>query len=205
LVWDAISNTPLFGERKDFRSAADLCPLLERVKAMDVPLIGATTDKETGLVRAIAKVFPSVPHHFCHTHFFKNCAKPLASDLKALGESIERRAEAVRKIAKRLHEAQRQSKPTEPGASEKPRESAPAARPPRSEPTGLATPAAEPQVSPPPRNTPTEADAALELCAIVRQNAHASGKAPLKPPELERHQRLEHVREAIDKEREKRG
>ncbi len=76
LVWDAISGEPLFGERKPYRSRDDLVPLLERVKDMDVPVIAAVTDKETGLVPAIEKVFPPsalsvlsypLPEELCQT------------------------------------------------------------------------------------------------------------------------------------------
>jgi hypothetical protein len=196
VAWDAISGAPLFGERREFRSAEDLRPVLERVKAMDVPVIGVTTDKEKGLVPAVEAVFPGVPHQFCHTHFLKNCAKPLAADLAALGASVERRAEAVRKIAKRLHEVESPKTRTR-------------ARQPRAVPSlaDAPPPSAAVDVTPQPRPSAplTEPDRVRELCAIVRQNARASGKAPLKPPELERHQRLERVREAVDEAREKGG
>lgn len=204
LAWDAISGTPLFGERREFRGAEDLCPLLERVKAMNVPLVGVTTDKEKGLVPAVETVFPGVPYQFCHTHFFKNCAKPLATDLTALGASVERRAEAVRKIAKRLHEAE--SAGTS-GRADGRRAAPPLADTPL--PAAVdGTPEPQPQppsATPPSPATHTEPDIARELCTIVRQNARASGKAPLKPPELERHQRLERVRAKVDEAREKRG
>lgn len=198
LAWDAISGTPLFGERREFRGAEDLCPLLERVKAMDVPVIGVTTDKEKGLVPAVETVFPGVPYQFCHTHFFKNCAKPLATDLTALGTSVERRAEAVRKIAKHLHEVETSDRAHKPSAASG-ADAPPAAV--------AVTPHPQPpaEAAPPSPAKPTEPEIARELCAIVRQNARASGKAPLEPPELERHQRLERVREKIDEAREKGG
>lgn len=199
VAWDAISGTPLFGERREFRGAEDLCPVLERVKAMGVPVIGVTTDKEKGLVPAVETVFPGVPYQFCHTHFLKNCAKPLAKDLTALGTSVERRAEAVRKIAKRLHEAE---SPDTDHRTQEPRAAPPLADAP---PPAAVDVAPQPQATPPSPASLTEPDLARELCAIVRQNARASGKSPLKPPELERHQRLERVREAVDEAREKRG
>ncbi len=102
LVWDAISGQPLFGERKLYRGADDLVPLLERVREMDIPVIGAVTDKEKGLVPAVEQVFPEVPYQYCQSHFLKNCASPLKEDTSAVGASVRRRAEAVRKIGKRL-------------------------------------------------------------------------------------------------------
>ena len=102
LVWDAISGQPLFGERKEFRSEEDLVPLLERVKRMDVDVVGIVTDKERGLVPAVKHVFSGVPYQYCQTHFLKNCALPLKQDLSKLGSSSRRRAEAVRTIQKGL-------------------------------------------------------------------------------------------------------
>ena len=102
LAWDAISGQPLFGERKTLRSQRDLVPVLERVRDMDVPVIGVVTDKERALVPAVEEVFPGTPYQFCHTHFVKNCAKPLKEDTSSLGSSVRRRAEEVRKLNKRL-------------------------------------------------------------------------------------------------------
>ncbi len=104
LVWDALSGTPLFGERKAFRSKEDLVPLFERVKAMEVPLIGIVSDKEKGLVPAIVEVFPEAPHQLCQNHFLGNCAKGMSGDLKALTTSVESRATKAQKLAKSLHE-----------------------------------------------------------------------------------------------------
>lgn len=162
VAWDARSGTPLFGERKPYRGEDDLVPLLERVQRMDVPVIAVVTDKETGLVSAVERVFPKVPYQFCHTHFLKNCAKPLEPDLSALQVSVRRRADAVREIAKRLEQ-----QPSTTAAD------APAY-------TAAAT-----------STVPvTEEDLAREVGDLVRVNSRVSGKAPLDPPELARHERL---------------
>jgi hypothetical protein len=185
LAWDAVSGTPLFGERKEFRGEDDLRPILERVKAMDVPVIAVVSDKEKGLVPAVEAVLPEVPYHFCHTHFLKNCARPLDGDLHALGESVTRRATRVHKIAKRLHEAER-AKAEDRGGEIKAGEGTP-------EPTGHdATPG-------------MDSDLAREVCLLARQNARVSGKAPLDPPELRRHERLEVLRGLVEEAREKGG
>jgi hypothetical protein len=110
VAWDALSGTPLFSERKPFRSEDDLRPMLERVKAMGVPVIAIVSDKEKGLVPAVEAVFPDVPYQFCQTHFMKNCAKPLEKDLSALGGSVVRRATRVHKIAKKINDAEREAR-----------------------------------------------------------------------------------------------
>lgn len=179
LAWDARSSKPLFGERKPFRSEKDLCSILERVKAMDVPVLGIVSDKEKGLVPAVQAVFPDVPYQFCHTHFLKNCARPLEGDLTALGASVIRRATRVHRIAKRLHEQERATPEVTPAPTE-----APAA---------------------PTASSPTEVELAREVCELARQNSRVSGKAPLDPPELERHERLETLRRLVEDAPKKKG
>jgi len=165
LVWDAISGEPLFGERKPFRSEADLVPLLEKVKAMGIRVLGMVTDKEKGLVPALKKVFPKVPYQYCQIHFLKNCALALADDLHAVSESINRRARRVQALAKRLHERGVDSVESEHHDA---------------------------HILP---ETLDEEEFVAELCAMVRHASRASGRAPLNPPELVRHQRLEEIRE----------
>lgn len=216
LVWDALSGEPLFAERRAFKGADDLRSLLLRVKAMDVPVIGVVSDKEKGLVPAVLEVFPDVPYQFCQTHFLKNCAKPLGVDLSALSESVANRAENVRLIAKRLHvedlaeaalaeaavgslrpEIPTAGIPSKPNANVTVATDSPRAQPeeePAMTPTGTVLTAREPAIPVP----ITEHSLVAELCLITRENSRASGKAPLGPPELVRHNRLEVVRQAVD-------
>ena len=174
LCWDARSGTPLFGERLVARDASTLGKLLRRVRRLGVPVRGIITDAEKGLVAAVAAVFPEVPHQFCQTHFLKNCARPLQEDLQRLGASVEQRAERVRKLSRRLAEQ------------------APAAVSASGSPTPRAT------------DPVAERDVALDLCALVKPQAKRSGKAPLAPPELVRHQGLEQVRHTVEIARKKR-
>ncbi len=44
----------------------------------------------------------------------------------------------------------------------------------------------------------TEQELALQVCELVRVNSRVSGKAPLAPPELNRHQRLEAIRRFVE-------
>jgi hypothetical protein len=169
LVWDAISGEPLFGERKAFRGKDDLVPLLEKVKAMGVPVLGAVTDKEKGLVPALRAVFPDVPYQLCQLHFIKNCSLPLAEDLGALSKSVDKRAKRVRTIAKRLHDQ------------------------------GVDSIESEEHASHDLPSTIEDSLFVAEVCAMVRHASRASGRAPLNPPELVRHKALERLREFADR------
>lgn len=178
LVWDAISGEPLFGERKRFRGVDDLVPLLERVKSMKVPVVGIVSDKECGLVPAIQRVFPDKPHQYCQTHFLGNCAKPIKADLSLVQDSVERRADAVRDIAKVIDSMA--SKSTT-----------------REEPQALSN---TPSASAKPM---TEVRLVEEICEAVAANSRVSGRAILDPAELKRHERLETLRKLVDECRQK--
>jgi hypothetical protein len=196
LAWDAISGQPLFGERKAFRGEDDLVPLLERVRSMKVPVIGVVTDKEKGLVPAVERVFPCVPYQFCHTHFLKNCAKPLEDDLSELGASVRRRADAVRNISKRLS-----ASPAAPAgtSSDEAKETTPDASAPSLEPSVVASCEETGRHTPVPATASlTEKELAQEVCELVRVNSRVSGKAPLDPPEIKRHERIEEIRSLVD-------
>lgn len=225
IVWDAISGEPLFGERKPYRGEDDLVPLLKRVRAMDVPVIGIVTDKEKGLVPAVQQVFPGVPYQYCQHHFLKNCAKPLQTDLTALQASVRRRADEVREIGKRLASAATTMlAPTgdaegtivqsaeDAGKNVRSGElPAASASPPEPSSTSPPLPASltAPTLPPVPSSTAsstvlTEQSLVRELSELVRVNSRVSGKAPLDPPELKRHQRLEELRSFVKDARKKR-
>jgi hypothetical protein len=212
LIWDAISGTPLFGERMPCRAKADLKPLLVRVRNMQVPIIGVVTDKEKGLVPAVQEVFPDVRYQLCQTHFLKNCGKPIESDLSSLQGSVARRTDAARAVAKR---AQRRthtapepdpceddtastvsSKPAQasessqtPSASGSPEASLPEQA---SHPSPIPSESALTPEVPAPR---TEEEGLLqEVSEMIRVNSRVTGKDPLDPAALKRHDRLQAIR-----------
>jgi len=217
LVWDAISGEVLFGERKLYRGEDDLVPLLERVKDLGVPVIGIVTDKEKGLVPAVQQVFPTVPYQFCQTHFLKNCGEPLQADLSALQASVRRRADAVRKVGKRLQslESATATPSTAAPAAVVPAVVAPAAVVPAvAAPPAVTAPAVQIVTSVVPRpvqttptSTPqatlTEQELVRACCEMVRVNSKVSGKAPLDPAELKRYQRQEELHAFVEKARKK--
>jgi hypothetical protein len=216
IVWDGISGEPLFGERKQYRGEDDLVPLFERVRDMGIPVIGVVTDKEKGLVPAIQRVFPTVPYQFCQTHFLKNCAEPLQADLSALQVSVRRRAEAVRKVDKRLASMAPAVVPSPPGVPEVPvplvaeegaEAPASAGAPPddaHARDNGSSThDLGRPDPADRPQTVLTEQTLVRQVCEMVRVNSKMSGKAPLDPPELKRHARMEELRAFVEEARKK--
>ena len=199
LCWDALSGSPLFGVRMESRDTEALSGLLQRVKAMGVPVLGIVTDAEKGLVPAVRQVFPQVPYQLCHTHFLKNCAKPLADDLRRLGEDVAERAERVRKLGKRVAQSLESQPPV--GVPVKPAawaQTLPVADPAEAESLPVADPAEAESPASSVAEPISEREVVKQLCALGKLDARASGKAPLNPPELVRHRRLEQLRQVVD-------
>ncbi len=101
ILKDIISGEILYGKRTILRGQDDLIPILEKVKELDVPILGIVTDKEQGLVPAIKRVFPGVPYQWCQYHYLKNLAIPIEDDLKELGGEIRNVLSDLKKLRKK--------------------------------------------------------------------------------------------------------
>src|SRR6266853_2809969 len=51
---------------------------LEPLKHLEWPILAVLSDKQTGLVPAVATVFPHSRHQWCQAHYLRNLAEPLA-------------------------------------------------------------------------------------------------------------------------------
>jgi Transposase, Mutator family len=51
---------------------------LAPLKHLEWPILAVLSDKQTGLVPAVAEVFPDSRHQFCQAHYLRNLAEPLA-------------------------------------------------------------------------------------------------------------------------------
>lgn len=188
LAFDALSQTLLFGERKPQRGADDFEPLLLRVKAMDVPVIAIVSDKESGFLPAVARVFPNEPHQLCHSHFLTNAAKPMAADLAGVVTSVERRRGKLKDV---LDDVRAERK-----AELKAQAAQPTATPTPNAPAAKAAKAAKKGRSEASAALLTEAELVLELGHAAQRSSRSSGRAPLNPVELAREDGLEAVRQA---------
>jgi hypothetical protein len=52
---------------------------LAPLKHLEWPLLAVLSDKQTGLVPAVATVLPNSRHQFCQVHYLRNLAEPLAA------------------------------------------------------------------------------------------------------------------------------
>src|SRR4029434_9939250 len=51
---------------------------LEPLKHLEWPILAVLSNKQTGLVPALAEVLPTSHHHCCQAHYLRTLAEPLA-------------------------------------------------------------------------------------------------------------------------------
>jgi hypothetical protein len=67
---------------------------LAPIRQLDWPILAILSDKQTGLVPAVASVFPKRPHQFCQAHYLRNLAAPLADADSAFKSEVRQAVRA---------------------------------------------------------------------------------------------------------------
>jgi hypothetical protein len=104
VIREVLSGEVLYSARLEHRGAEDVKPLLERVKALGIPILAVVSDKEKALVTAAREVLPGVPHQLCQPHYLRNVAKPMEEPLAQLGGVVREAVAQVREVEKRLQQ-----------------------------------------------------------------------------------------------------
>lgn len=77
---DGISELVLDNMKIPSESAEQVVPFIQRMKrAYGIP-VAVVSDMAKGILNAVAKVLPSVPHFICHFHFLRDIGKDLLSN-----------------------------------------------------------------------------------------------------------------------------
>ncbi len=85
--------------------------LLEPLRHLPWPVLAVLSDKQKGLPEAVAAVLPDARHHFCHAHYLKNLAEPLAKTDSAFKVALRK---AVRQEVGLLIRAKKASDSLQP-------------------------------------------------------------------------------------------
>ena len=79
---------------------------LEPLKHLEWPILAVLSDKQKGLVPAVATVLPHSRYQFCQAHYLRNLAEPLAEADAAFKVSCDKpcasTSASVRNPARRL-------------------------------------------------------------------------------------------------------
>jgi hypothetical protein len=158
---------------------------LEPLKHLEWPILAVLSDKQTGLVPAVATVLPNSRYQFCQAHYLRNLAEPLAEADAAF------KVELRHTVRQQVGDVIRQEPCTAPcqagvltvtGLL----------------PSPLATPTAPASHSPTPRATlpvpGSEADEVItQLFRHTRYLLTLKGRPPFRLAGMETYERLQHV------------
>jgi len=77
LVRDLHTGRVLLAENLTSTRKEVLISLLEKVKALDLPILGVISDAQDTLRQAVAELWPQAPHQVCHFHALREASRPL--------------------------------------------------------------------------------------------------------------------------------
>ena len=81
----------------------DLARLITEVKeALEVPIVGAVSDGQDSIRKAIKKALPGVPHQLCHFHYLREAAKPISEADRHAKKELKKRVRGVRPIERKV-------------------------------------------------------------------------------------------------------
>jgi hypothetical protein len=170
-----------------------LCPqdqptfeaFLEPLTSLEWPILAVLSDKQTGLVPAVATVLPNSRYQFCQAHYLRNLAEPLAEADAAFKGALRQT------VRQHVGDLIRQEPCTAPGQ-------AGVLTVTGLLPSPLATPTAPAAQSPPPRDTrpvpEVKADEVItQLFRHTRYLLTLKGRPPFRLAGMETYERLQHV------------
>ena len=158
---------------------------LKPLKHLEWPILAVLSDKQKGLVPAVATVLPHSRHQFCQAHYLRNLAEPLAEAEAAF------KGELRQTVRQHVGDLLRQEPCTAPGQ-------AGVLTVTGLLPTPLAQPTAPAAQSPPPRDTRTvsEVNADEVITQLFRHTRYLltlKGRPPFRLAGIETYERLQHV------------
>jgi hypothetical protein len=68
---------------------------LQPLHTLDWPILAVVSDKQRGLVPAVATVLPDAAHQFCQAHYLRNLAEPLAASDAAFNVTLRKAVRAT--------------------------------------------------------------------------------------------------------------
>src|SRR5919107_757195 len=103
VVRDCLSGEVLLARSLLSGRGVDLEPLLREVaEAVGVPVLGAVSDGQTSIRRAVERALPGVPHQLCQFHFLREAALPVFEADRHAKVRLKAEVRGVRPIERAL-------------------------------------------------------------------------------------------------------
>lgn len=77
VVRDVLTGTTLKAENIIVSDTDNLMRLMKPIKDFGIPILGIISDVQKSIRMALEKLFPGIPHQYCHFHYLKDIAVPL--------------------------------------------------------------------------------------------------------------------------------
>lgn len=78
----------------------DIAVFLEKLKVLDLNVVGAVSDKQRTILSGLQEVFGKIPHQYCQVHWFKNAFEPLSVLDRLLDKQVKAGAQKIRNMFK---------------------------------------------------------------------------------------------------------
>jgi hypothetical protein len=103
VVRDCLSGQILLARSMLSARQQDLAGLIGEVRdGLQVPIVGAVSDGQHSIRKAIAKALPEVPHQLCQFHYLREAARPLYEADRHAKKELKKRVRGIRGIERRL-------------------------------------------------------------------------------------------------------
>jgi len=102
---DCLSGEVLLAKSLLSARQEDLAALLAQVRdAVGVPIVGAVSDGQHSIRKAIAKALPGVPHQLCQFHYLREAARPIYEADRHAKKELKKKVREVRGIERSVEE-----------------------------------------------------------------------------------------------------
>jgi hypothetical protein len=99
VIRDGLSGEVLLARSLLSARQEDLADLLAQVRdAAGVPIVGAISDGQHSIRKAIAKALPGVPHQLCQFHYLREAARPIYEADRHAKKELKKKVRQVRGI-----------------------------------------------------------------------------------------------------------
>jgi hypothetical protein len=102
VLQDVLTEKVLYADYLENSSSDNIVQLLDAVKRLEIPVLAVVSDHQHSIRLAVAKVFPGVPHQFCHFHVLRNACLPIIDMDRNLKKEVRKSIRGVSSVEKSL-------------------------------------------------------------------------------------------------------
>lgn len=102
---DVLSGEILLAKSLLSARQQDLAALLAAVKtSCPVPVVGIVSDGQHSIRKAVAAVFPAVPHQLCQFHYLREAARPIYEADRHAKKELKKKVRGVRNVERQVEQ-----------------------------------------------------------------------------------------------------